>query len=168
MAIRFNKRITLLPWLKANVGKNGVSLTIGPKGKTLNIGSTGVSVNVNMGQGVTYNKRLITWKKLSALSHLGLGGAAATQVAKKGRKAKNALPDNTEVSLDEAIRHAEERGDGLTPSARGGGNATQEQGGCSWGCAAVGCLTTTIIVALLAVIVYLLVRQGSMNTPPTL
>ncbi|MBQ8937233.1 MAG: DUF4236 domain-containing protein, partial [Bacteroidaceae bacterium] len=44
MGVRFNKRIKVLPYVTANVGKSGVSLTIGPKGKTLNIGSTGVNV----------------------------------------------------------------------------------------------------------------------------
>ena len=44
MGVRFNKRIKILPYVTMNVGKSGMSLTIGPKGKTLNIGSSGVSV----------------------------------------------------------------------------------------------------------------------------
>ncbi len=88
MGVRFNKRITILPWIKMNVGKSGISLTIGPKGKTLNIGSTGVNVNISLGKGMGYSKRLITWKKLNLLSILGLGGATAAKKASTSRKDK--------------------------------------------------------------------------------
>lgn len=168
MGIRFNKRITLLPWLKANVGKSGVSLTIGPKGKTLNIGSSGVNVNVSMGKGVSYNKRLISWKKLNVLSWLGIGGAAAaSKVAKsktKGsKKGKKGSTKTTDLSLDDALAEAE----GTVPAEekQQGGvvGQLQEQGGCSWGCAIFGCLGMLIILALVAVIIYLLVRDGSID-----
>ena len=109
MGVRFNKRITILPWLKANVGKSGVSLTIGPKGKTLNVGSTGVNVNVSLGKGVGYSKRLITWKKFNLLSWLGIGGAAASKATKgKGTKrGKKGTTAATELSLDEALEEFE-------------------------------------------------------------
>lgn len=150
MSVRFNKRITILPWLKANVGKSGISLTIGPKGKTLNVGSTGVSVNVSLGKGVGYSKRLITWKKFNVLSWLGIGTAAA---ASKG-KSKKSKKDTTELSLDDALNET-------TASTKNpDSTAPQEQAGCSWGCAAAGCLVTLIILALIAVILYLLFRDG--------
>ena len=151
MPVRFNKRITILPWLKANVGKSGISLTIGPKGKTLNIGSTGVSINVSLGKGVGYSKRLITWKKLNILSWLGIGTAAA---ATKG-KSKKSPKDTTELSLDDALN------ENTTAPKKSDSTEPQEQSGCSWGCAAAGCLVTLIILALIAVIVYLLFRDGS-------
>ena len=163
MGVRFNKRINILPWLKANVGKSGVSLTIGPKGKTLNIGSTGVTVNVSMGKGVSYNKRLLSWKKLNVLSWLGIGGAAASKVAKVSKKGR---AEGGAISLDDAIAEAEGQNNasaGTTPQEGGLAGQLQEQGGCSWGCAVVGCLGTIIIVALVAVIVYLLVRDGTID-----
>lgn len=172
MGIRFNKRITLFPWLKANVGKSGVSLTIGPKGKTLNIGSTGVNVNVSMGKGVSYNKRLITWKKLNVLSWLGIGGAAASKVSKAAKKKgkKGTTKANEELSLDDALAEAE--GNTALPNGSPDDEATQtggvvgqlqEQAGCSWGCAIFGCLGTLVILALIGVIIYLLVRDGSID-----
>lgn len=168
MGIRFNKRITLLPWLKANVGKSGVSLTIGPKGKTLNIGSTGVNVNVSMGKGVSYNKRLITWKKLNVLSWLGIGGAAASKVSKTTKKKgkKGTTKANEELSLDDALAEAE--GNATTPdteTTQTGGvvGQLQEQAGCSWGCAIFGCLGTLVILALVGVIIYLLIHNGSID-----
>lgn len=166
MGIRFNKRITLFPWLKANVGKSGVSLTIGPKGKTLNIGSSGVNVNVSMGKGVSYNKRLISWKKLNVLSWLGIGGAAAATKAAKATKKKGkkgTTKATEELSLDDALAEAEA---GTEVQQNGNPNVVeqlQEQAGCSWGCAIFGCLGTLIILALVVVIVYLLIRDGSID-----
>ena len=172
MGVRFNKRITIFSWLRANVGKSGISLTIGPKGKTLNIGSTGVSVNVSLGKGVGYSKRLITWKKLNILSWLGIGGTAAAKTAqgkrKKGKKGTTA----SDLSLDEAIAEAE--GSATTPStpsatppstADNGAetNSLQEQPGCSWGCAVFACLATLVILALIGIIIYLLLRDGTIN-----
>lgn len=150
MSVRFNKRITILPWLKANVGKSGISLTIGPKGKTLNVGSTGVSVNVSLGKGVGYSKRLITWKKFNILSWFGIGTAVA---ASKG-KSKKSSKDTEELSLDEALN------ENASSSKNPDSTVVQEQPGCSWGCAAVGCLATLFILLLFAVIIYLLFREG--------
>lgn len=170
MGVRFNKRITIFPWLKANVSKSGVSLTVGPKGKTLSIGSSGINVNVSMGKGVSYNKRLITWKKLNLLSWLGIGSAAASKVAKGSKTAtkkgkKGTTKATGELSLDDALAEAEggtevQQTTGQNPSVAG---SLQEQGGCSWGCAIFGCLGTLVVLALVAVIIYLLVRDGSID-----
>ena len=148
--------MTLLPWLKMNVGKSGVSLTIGPKSKTLNIGSTGVNVNVSLGKGMGYSKRLITWKKLNVLSWLGLGGAAAAK--KKGKKsmAPKTTTERTKVpSLDEAIAEAEaEQQKEMTADQP----QDTEQQGCSCGCL-LGALAVVIILVLLAVVAYLLLLR---------
>lgn len=152
--------MTILPWLKANVSKSGISLTIGPKGKTLNVNSSGVSVNISMGKGVGYSKRLFSWKRLDLLSTFGLGGAAATK-AWKGKKTKSAPPQKgatTVPSLDEAIAEAQQ-GAASTTSAP----PQAEEKGCSWGCAALGCLTLLIILALVGVVIYLLWQQGMLT-----
>jgi hypothetical protein len=189
MGVRFNKRINILPWLKMNVGKSGISLTIGPKGKTLNVGSTGVSLNVSLGKGVGYNKRLITWKNIDLLSKLGLGTAAAKKAGKKGDKNANKKGDADSKAvtkkgkgvsvptLDEAIAEAEEKKNaeaqntnevqstGEAQNNPSGPGALMEQQGCSWGCAALGCLGVLIIIALLAVVGYLLWQQGVFSSP---
>ncbi|MBO4800358.1 MAG: DUF4236 domain-containing protein [Bacteroidaceae bacterium] len=173
MGVRFNKRINIFSWLKLNVGKSGISATVGPKGKTLNIGSTGVNVNVSLGKGVGYSKRLITWKKLNLLSILGLGGAAAAKKGKKGNKGsavetttKGAVTrgkkGTTVPSLDEAIAEAEaeaQQENTQQGTTLPGGIQLPEQQGCSWGCAILGCLGLLIVLALLAVIAYFLWQQ---------
>ena len=149
MGVRFNKRMKLLPYVVMNVGKSGVSLTIGPKGKTLNIGSTGVNVNVSLGKGVGYSKRLITWKKLNVLSWLGIGGKAAAATKGKGKKGGK----TTDVTLDDAIAEAQTQQQQQQAPAP----ATEQQG-CSWGCF-LGVLALLVIIALAAVIAYLLLYR---------
>ena len=97
-----------------------------------------------------YYKRLITWKKFNVLSWLGIGTAAA---ASKG-KSKKSKKDTAELSLDDALNET------TAPTKNPDSTAPQEQAGCSWGCAAAGCLVTLIILALIAVILYLLFRDG--------
>ena len=163
MGVRFNKRITILPWLKANVGKSGVSLTIGSKGKTLNVGSTGVNVNVSLGKGVGYSKRLITWKKLNLLSWLGIGGAAAATKATKGKGAKRGKKGTTtatDLSLDDALEEAEAANSGATTTGETAASTQQEQAGCSWGCAAIGCLGTLVLLAVVIYLLYYLLHTG--------
>lgn len=184
MGVRFSKRIKVLPWVTANVGKSGVSLTIGPKGKTLNIGSTGVNVNVSLGKGMGYSKRLVTWRKLNLLGWLGIGGSAAGAVTKgrggatKGRggsqadaSAKSASA-NKRISLDEAIAEAERQQDvtqpdgtvveGVTtpdPQTTAGGQ--QEQAGCGPVGCALGVVAIVVIIALVAAVAYLLIRLNA-------
>ena len=164
MGVRFNKRITILPWLKANVGKSGVSLTIGPKGKTLNVGSTGVNVNVSLGKGMGYSKRLITWKKLNLLSWLGIGGAAAAKATKgKGTKrGKKGTTATTELSLDEALEETDAVNNG-TAEENAAASTPQEQAGCSWGCAIIGCLGFLILVAAVIFLLYYLIHTGAID-----
>lgn len=59
MGNRFSKRITLLPGLRLNLGKRGISTTIGPRGLSLGIGRQGVFGNLGLrGTGLSYRTKL--------------------------------------------------------------------------------------------------------------
>ncbi len=134
MGVRMNKRVKLLPYVTMNVGKNGVSFTIGPKGKTLNVGKTGVTANVSMAQGVGYTKRIVTWKKLGSL----LPASAIRRPSGRGQA-------ETKSSSD--VENGRELEDG-------------SQQGCSWGCL-LGAVAAVIIVVLAAAVAYLLITRGT-------
>lgn len=159
MGVRFNKRIKVLPYVTANVGKSGVSLTIGPKGKTLNIGSTGVNVSVSLGKGVGYSKRLITWKKLNLLSMLGIGGAAAAKKATASKKNKGKKGATDVPSLDEAIAEAEAEAANANETTSQAEEQNEEQPGCGPVGCILGVLALLIILALIAAVVYLLMTR---------
>jgi len=52
---RFRKQITILPGVKINLSKSGVSTSVGGKGATVNIGHGKQTVNVGIpGTGLSY------------------------------------------------------------------------------------------------------------------
>lgn len=59
MGIRFRKYITVIPGVKINLSKSGVSATIGPKGASVNIGKNGAFINAGIpGTGIFMRERL--------------------------------------------------------------------------------------------------------------
>lgn len=59
MAFRFRKRIRLMPGIYLNLGKNGISTTIGPRGANINFGKGGVYLNAGIpGTGISYREKL--------------------------------------------------------------------------------------------------------------
>lgn len=59
MAFRFQKRIKLLPGLRVNLSRSGVSTSIGPKGASLNVGRRGTRATVGIpGTGLSHTQRL--------------------------------------------------------------------------------------------------------------
>lgn len=59
MGFRFRKTIKLLPGVRLNVSKGGVSLSAGPRGASVTLGKNGVYGNVGIpGSGLSYRTRL--------------------------------------------------------------------------------------------------------------
>src|SRR3569832_17102 len=59
MPWRFQRRITIFPGVRINIGKGGVSTSVGPKGADVNIGKHGVSFFVGLpGTGLSYRQRI--------------------------------------------------------------------------------------------------------------
>lgn len=59
MAFRFQKRIKILPGVRLNISKSGISTTIGGRGASVNIGKRGVYGNAGIpGTGLSMRERL--------------------------------------------------------------------------------------------------------------
>lgn len=57
--MRFQKRFTIMPGVRVNVGKTGVSTTVGRRGTSVNVGKGGVHGNAGIpGTGLSMRKRL--------------------------------------------------------------------------------------------------------------
>jgi len=57
--LRFQKRLRLLPGIRANLSKSGVSATLGTEGAGLNVGPEGVTANAGLpGTGLSYRRKL--------------------------------------------------------------------------------------------------------------
>lgn len=59
MALRFQKRFTLIPGVRLNLGKKGASFSLGPRGTTVNVGRQGVYGNLGLpGTGLSVRNKL--------------------------------------------------------------------------------------------------------------
>lgn len=92
MGFRFRKSVRLLPGVRLNLSKGGVSTSIGGPGATVNIGKRGVRGTVGIpGSGLSYSERLDGGgapgkSRMPALFvGLGLVGALVFGVATCGR-----------------------------------------------------------------------------------
>lgn len=64
MSVRFQKRITLLPFLWLNLSKTGFSLTIGCRFLKLNFGRRGIWLTGSLvGTGLSIRKKVSTTSK---------------------------------------------------------------------------------------------------------
>jgi hypothetical protein len=59
MGFRFQKRLSILPGIRINLSKGGVSTSLGPRGADVNIGRNGVTTNAGIpGTGLSYRSKL--------------------------------------------------------------------------------------------------------------
>ena len=59
MGLRFRKTISVLPGVRLNISKSGVSASIGRKGLMLNIGRKGARGTIGLpGTGLSYSEKL--------------------------------------------------------------------------------------------------------------
>src|ERR1700760_3877579 len=59
MPWRFQRRISILPGVRINIGKGGVSTSVGPRGADINIGKGGVTTNAGIpGTGISYRQKV--------------------------------------------------------------------------------------------------------------
>src|SRR5674476_547360 len=59
MSLRFRNRLKVLPGIYLNLGKNGISTTIGPRGANINFGKNGVYLNTGIpGTGISNREKL--------------------------------------------------------------------------------------------------------------
>jgi len=59
MGFRFQKRFSILPGVRLNLSKSGLSTSLGPRGADVNIGRNGVTTNAGIpGTGISYRSKL--------------------------------------------------------------------------------------------------------------
>jgi|GEM_PF-2559154 len=71
MGIRFRKYINILPGVRLNLSKSGVSTTLGPRGFNVNVGKRGTYLNAGIpGTGIFEREKLSTNEQSSTGEHL--------------------------------------------------------------------------------------------------
>lgn len=81
MGLRFHRVFSILPGLRINLSKSGLSTSLGPRGADVNIGRHGVTTNAGIpGTGLSYRQKM--GSRGSKLGIVALIGALAFAVFK--------------------------------------------------------------------------------------
>jgi hypothetical protein len=85
MGLRFHRVFSILPGVRINVSKSGVSTSVGPRGADVNIGRHGVTTNAGIpGTGLSYRQKMGSrGSKLGIIALIGAIGFAAVKNADK-------------------------------------------------------------------------------------
>jgi hypothetical protein len=77
MALRFQKRIKIMPGVRVNLSKKGISASVGKPGATVNLNKDGLQGTAGVpGTGLSYRSRRPTSSRGQATSKGGLAFAA--------------------------------------------------------------------------------------------
>ena len=94
MSLRFRRRIKILPGIYINLGKNGISTSIGPRDANVNIGKNGVYLNTGIpGTGITNREKLTTVD------------SGKSNTIDNFPKELNSPPSQNQLSIKESIPH---------------------------------------------------------------
>jgi hypothetical protein len=94
MGFRFQKRISILPGVRINLSKGGVSTSLGPRGADVNIGKDGIATNAGIpGTGLSYRQKLggKTGGKTGLLGVLAVVGGLAFWAFQHAGKIEKAI-----------------------------------------------------------------------------
>ena len=100
MGFRFQKRISILPGVRINLSKSGVSTSLGPRGADVNIGKDGVTANAGIpGTGLSYRQKVGRGGKGGWLAVLlVIGGLGVWAFQHLGKVEKALAPARAPVS----------------------------------------------------------------------
>lgn len=80
MGFRFRRSVRLLPGIRLNIGKSGISTSIGGRGATVNIGKRGTRATLGLpGTGLSYSTRLTGGEAPPRTANTASPGAASTR-----------------------------------------------------------------------------------------
>ena len=103
MGLRFQKRIRVLPGVRINVGRRGVSTSVGVRGASITVGKRGTYANAGApGTGFSYRSRID-----------GPTGGRASSCA--GGTEAGDMPVRLKLHDDGAVDVLDENGDTLSP-----------------------------------------------------
>jgi hypothetical protein len=85
MGLRFHRVFSILPGVRINVSKSGLSTSVGPRGADVNVGRHGVTTNAGIpGTGLSYRQKI--GSRGSKLGVIALVGALAFAAFKNADK----------------------------------------------------------------------------------
>jgi len=125
MGFRFQKRISILPGVRINLSKSGVSTSLGPRGADVNIGKDGVTANAGIpGTGLSYRQKLGKGGRTGWLGVLAVVGGLGFWAFQHAGKIEKALaPEKPVATIPTEISTKASTDDASTSSAPIGSTA---------------------------------------------
>lgn len=125
MGFRFQKRISILPGVRINLSKSGVSTNLGPRGADVNIGKDGVTANAGIpGTGLSYRQKLGKGGRTGWLGVLAVAGGLGFWAFQHAGKIEKALaPAKPVATIPTEISTKVSTDDMSTSSALAGSTA---------------------------------------------
>jgi AAA+ superfamily predicted ATPase len=102
MSLRFRNRLKVFPGIYLNLGKNGISTTIGPRGANINIGKNGVYSNTGIpGSGISNRENLLKFNSNSNKPSIDINTIPA-------EKDDSMIDNNKEVVTSQGLKGLKE------------------------------------------------------------
>lgn len=140
MGFRFRKSFKILPGVRINLGKKGISTSIGPKGAKINIGPNGTRFTTSIpGTGISYSTRLD--------KPVGRGMTQCPYCGHKMRKQWDNCP-KCHQPLIQTNTNTENLADETSTNNTVFQNNDTENNNAKNGCCGCGCLIAIIFIIL--------------------
>lgn len=140
MGFRFRKSFKILPGVRINLGKKGISTSIGPKGAKINIGPNGTRFTTSIpGTGISYSTRLD--------KPVGRGMTQCPYCGHKMRKQWDNCPKCHQPLIQTNTNIKNPTDETSTNNTVSQNNATENNNAKS-GCCGCGCLIVIIFIIL--------------------
>lgn len=105
MAFRFRRTISILPGVRLNFGKDGVSLSAGRRGLSFTINKSGIHSNVGApGTGMSYRKTVLKFGNDGAGEQGVHEGQADTLTNLPNNSVKNGSANRNKQSLEKLLK----------------------------------------------------------------
>lgn len=105
MGFRYRKSIKVMPGVKLNLSKSGISTTVGKRGASVNVGHGRVRSNVGIpGSGLSYSTSTSTRSRNNAALRQQTSRAAQPRIPKQDTEVLNHLSNQDLVQLDRIAR----------------------------------------------------------------
>lgn len=80
MGLRFFRSLKVLPGIRINFSKSGLSVSLGRPGATVTLGKQGATASVGLpGTGLSFRQRLLGWRKKAPESSEDAGAPSRVQ-----------------------------------------------------------------------------------------
>ena len=101
MAFRFRRTIQILPGVRLNIGKNGLSFSVGQKGSSVTLNKSGIHSNVGApGTGMSFRKTIFKFGERKIEQHTENDAVTLHPVYTKSKSDSKNVKERNQSSIE--------------------------------------------------------------------